>query len=339
MKKILKGILESILIIISLGIITVVAFVYMPQDSKDWKEKISSTSPEEYSVMNEERKNILEEFDTFVLDSASEESPNIFKISFSKQFKLNWNILKDVAEEVKEDTEEGRLKIWYVYNMGIVAKTNSTVVCFDLSTVIPSPQLIDLARSCNYLFLSHTDGDHLNALAVREILKNGGIVVMQDNMGIVGETLKSLVSKDQFENVLILESEKEYLIGDIKIYSVQTTHRGSQEQSNTWFSVTVNGFNIVHTGDGTLNDSSEWSKFGNIDLLLANTIVQPIDLRDSNAGYIIPLHMHELSHEKSFLEENSFASYFEKLENFEDTISSQIYPLMWGESILISEKQ
>jgi mRNA degradation ribonuclease J1/J2 len=123
--------------------------------------------------------------------------------------------------------------------MGIIAKTDDTVICFDLSTVIPTPQLIDLAKTCNYLFLSHTDGDHLNALAVQEVLKNGGKVIMQDNIGIVGETIKSLTSEEQFENVSILESEKEYTINDIEIYSIQTTHRGSQEQDNTMVSVTV----------------------------------------------------------------------------------------------------
>lgn len=325
-------------LILLLSLLTVViAFIYMPQDSKDWKEKISSTSPEEYSIMSEERKEILEEFDTFVLNSASESSPSIFKMAFSKQFKLNWLLQKDIYGEMQKEVEENSLRVWYVYNMGIIAKTDNTVVCFDLSTVIPTPQLIDLAKSCDYLFLSHTDGDHLNALAVREVLRSGGKVLMQNNTGIVGETLKSLVSESQLENVSILESEKEYLIDDIRIYSVQTTHRGSQEQGNTWFSVTVNDFNIVHTGDGTLEDSSEWSKFGNIDLLLANTIIQPIDLRDSNARYIIPLHMHEIGHNRSFLEENSFVSYFEKLDSFEDTVSSKIYPLLWGESISIQK--
>ncbi len=337
MKKILKGILESILIIILLAVIIVICFLYMPEDSKQWKEKISSTSPEEYSVMSEERKNILKEFDTFVLNSASESYPNILKISFSKQFKLNWLLQKDTYKEIQEEVKENSLKVWYVYNMGIIAKTDDTVICFDLSTVIPTPQLIDLAKTCNYLFLSHTDGDHLNALAVQEVLKNGGKVIMQDNIGIVGETIKSLTSEEQFENVSILESEKEYTINDIEIYSIQTTHRGSQEQDNTWFSVTVNGFNIVHTGDGTLNDSSEWSKFGDIDLLLANTIIQTIDLRDSDARYIIPLHLHELGHNRSFLEENCFTSYLEKLDSFEDTISSKIYLLLWGESIMISK--
>jgi len=337
MKKIFKGILESILIVVLLVGIVVICFLYIPQDSKDWSERISSTSPEEYSVMSEERKNILKEFDTFILNSASENYPSILKISFSKQFKLNWLLQKDTYKEIQEEVKEDSLKVWYVYNMGVITKTDDTVVCFDLSTVIPTPQLIDLAKTCDYLFLSHTDGDHLNALAVQEVLKNGGKVIMQDNMGIVGETIKSLTSEDQFENVSILESEKEYTIDGIKIYSIQTTHRGSQEQDNTWFSVTINGFNIVHTGDGTLNDSSEWSKFGDIDLLLTNTIIQPIDLRDSNARYIVPLHMHELGHNRSFLEENNFTSYFEKLENFEDTISSKIYPLLWGESISIQE--
>ena len=101
--------------------------------------------------------------------------------------------------------------------------------------------------------------------------------------------------------------------------------------------ISIEGFNILHTGDGTLNDSKEWSEFGEIDLLLANTIIQPIDLRDSNARYIIPLHMHEIGHDKRFLEENSFNAYFTKLESFDGDINSRISPLVWGESTEIEK--
>lgn len=335
MKKIWKEMFTSLLVLIFLIVGVVIALVYIPKETKLWESKIGLTVPEEYLQMSDVRKNILQEFDDFVLDSATSDRKNILQIVFSRQFKLNWLLQEGISEELGSYSEEDVLKVWYVYNMGIIGKVNDTVVCFDLSTVVPTPSLLKLANSCDYIFLSHGDGDHLNALVLKNVLENGGKVVIQDDTGMWKEIIKKLVSEDLYGNIYNLDSEKEYEVGDIKVYSLMTTHRGSTEEDNAWMYVSVDDFNILHTGDGTLNDSKGWEKFKDIDLLLANTIIQPIDLRDSNARYIIPLHMHELSHDMRFLKENSFATYFEKLKSFEGTIPSKIYPLMWGESIEI----
>ncbi len=333
MKKIWKEILTSLLVLIFLAVGSVVASIYIPKETKEWESKIVSTTPEEYSLISEKRKDILKVFDDFVLDSGTNDGKNIFQIIFSKQFKLNRLLQRNILEEIESYSKEYVLKVWYVYNMGTIAKVNDNVICFDLSTVVPTPSLLKLSGSCDYLFLSHGDGDHLNALVVKNVLENGGKIVIQDDIGILEEVIKKLVSEEIYGNIYNLDNEEEYDIGGVRVFSFKTTHRGSEEKDNAWMYVSVDGFNILHTGDGVLNDSREWEKFGDIDLLLANTIIQPIDLRDSNAKYVIPLHMHELSHNMRFIEENSFTKYFEKLKDFDGTISSKIYPLIWGESI------
>lgn len=335
MKRFFKSILTNVLILVLMVVVVIVSLIYIPKDCKIWKEKIAKTSPEEYSVISNERKSILEDFDSFILDSATDNSKNMVQLAYSKPFKLNWYIQRDILEEVEEEISDNELKIWYVYNMGIVAKTEDKVVCFDLSTVIPTPNLLKLSDICDYLVLSHGDGDHFSPLVVRRVLENNGKVIIQDESGIWENTIKALVTEDLYSNIFNLENEKDYTVGDISVYSLRTKHRG-EEKDNTWFSVKVDDFNIVHTGDGTLNDSKDWEKFGGIDLLLANTIVQPIDLRDSKARYIVPLHLHELGHNREFLEENSFTGYFKKLDNYDGNMSSEIYPLLWGESLTIS---
>lgn len=335
MKKIWKEILTSLLILILLVIGVAIALTYIPKNTKAWGLEIGQTAPEEYLQMSDERTYLLEEFDDFVLSSGTNDGKNILQLIFSEQFKLNWLLQGDIQEELESYSKKDVLKIWYVYNMGVISKVNEIIICFDLSTVVPTPSLLKLSESCDYLFFSHGDGDHLNVLVVKRVLENGGRVVMQDDTGMWEEITKGLISEDLYGNIYNLNSGKEYEIGDVKVFSFKTTHRGSTEEDNAWMYVSVDGFNILHTGDGTLNDSREWENFDDIDLLLANTIIQPIDLRDSNARDIIPLHMHELSHDMRFLKENSFTTYLEKLKSFKDIIPSKIYPLMWGESIEI----
>ena len=217
--------------------------------------------------------------------------------------------------------------------MGVIAKSGESVICFDLSTPIPSIPLLQLSSVCNYLVISHGDGDHFSPFVVKNVLKNNGKVIFQDGEDILQETIEALVSDEEQEGIFNLNNETETVIDGISFYSLQTAHRGDEEKVNAWTSVKVNGFNIVHTGDGTLGDHTKWSSFGDIDVLLANSIIQSIDLKDANARYIVPLHLHELGHNRSFLEENCFTSYLNTLDTYEGDISSKIYLLLWGESI------
>ncbi len=332
MKKFVKEILESIIVLLLLSGLLLLGYVYNPKKVLRIKENLDNSSPEEYSSMSLERQNLLSEFDDFILESSTKEAKKLIQLIYSNPYKLNRLVLNDIKKEVEGYSGE-LLEIWYVYNMGVVAKHKEDVICFDLSTVIASSNLLKLSDVCNYLFISHGDGDHFSSRVAKRILENNGKIIIQDDTGIFEESIKALVSEDYWENIYNLDSGKEYSIGNINVLGIKTMHRMQEEKDNAWLSVKVGKYNIVHTGDGVLDSHSDVNLLGNVDVLLANSIVVPLSLKDLNAKYIIPLHMHELGHDREFLKENSFSSYLEKLNGFEESIGSKIYPLVWGESI------
>lgn len=334
MKRFLKEVFKGIIILLLLFFLCFLGYIYVPKKILRVKESLNNSSPEEYSTMSVEREEVLSAFDDFILESSTKEANKLIQLIYSNSYKLNRLVLEDIKKEV-EDYNGEKLKIWYVYNMGIVAKYEGDILCFDLSTVIASSNLLELADSCNYLFISHGDGDHFSPRVVKRILENSGKIIIQDDTGIFEESIKILVSEDSWENIYNLDNGKEYSIGGIDILGIKTMHRMEKEKDNTWFSVMVGEYNIVHTGDGVLDNHTDANLLGDIDVLLTNVIVVPLSLKDIDANYVIPLHMHELGHNREFLEKNSFSSYFKTLDGFEGDIRSRIYPLMWGEGIEI----
>lgn len=334
MKRFLKEVFKSIIILLLLFFLFFLGYIYEPKKILRVKESLDSSTPEEYSGMSSERKEVLLTFDNFILESSTKGAKKLIQLIYSNPYKLNRLVLKDIKKEI-EEYEGEKLKIWYVYNMGVIAKYEENVLCFDLSTVIASSNLLKLSDTCKYLFISHGDGDHFSPRIVKRILENNGKVIIQDNTKIFEESIKILVLEDSWKNIYNLDNGKEYSIGNMTVLGIKTMHRMEKEKDNAWLGVRVGEYNIVHTGDGVLDSHTDANLFGDIDVLLTNVIVVPLSLKDIDANYVIPLHMHELGHNREFLEENSFGSYFKKLDSFEGDIRSKIYPLMWGESIEI----
>jgi L-ascorbate metabolism protein UlaG (beta-lactamase superfamily) len=334
MKKFLKVVIQIILIIFLLSLLSYTAYTYNPKKVFDIKKTLDSTSPKDISSMSVERRESLFAFDDFVLESSTNSAKKLVQLIYSNPYKLNRLILKDIKEDI-ENYDRGKLKTWYVYNMGVISRYNETVVCFDLSTVVASSELLKLSTLCNYLLISHGDGDHFSPRVVKNVLENGGIVIIQEETGVFEESIKVLVDKELWGNIYNLEEKENYKIGDMDVFTIKTMHRMEKEKANSWLRINLGGNNIVHTGDGVLDDYRDSKLLGDIDLLLANVIVVPLSLENINARYIIPLHMHELGHDRKFLEENSFRSYINSIDNFEREITSKIYPLFWGESIEI----
>jgi len=337
MKKVLKHIVVNVLILLFGLLIIFIALIFIPKDIKSRKAEIEESTPLAFSEMNVEREELLENFDEFILSTATQNSKNILQIVFNSGFKLNWLMQKDIYTEV-EDYNDDSLKAWYVYNMGVITKTGDTTVCFDLATPIVSPSLLNLAETCDYLFISHGDGDHYKQSVVKRILENNGKVFIYDSTGIWEEMIKINVDEQFYNNLYSLENDTETQIDDLKIYTYRTSHRG-EDKDNAWFFVNVNGYNILHTGDGKVDDYRDWEMFEDIDLLLANVIVLPIDLKDIDTRYVIPLHMHEIAHNREFLEEATFTYYMSLLEEYEDMIDSKVYLLFWGESIEVEREE
>jgi L-ascorbate metabolism protein UlaG (beta-lactamase superfamily) len=334
MKKLLKRTVQSISTILLLFILSYIGYVYNPKKVLDIKKSLDSTSLQDISSISGERKELLFSFDNFVLESSTKSSKKLVQLIYSNPYKLNRLVLRDIKNEV-ENYSGDNLKTWYVYNMGTISKYDDTVICFDLSTVVASSELLDLSTVCDYLLLSHGDGDHFSPRIVKNVLENEGRVIIQEETGVFEQSIKVLVGEELWANIYNLENRKSYEFGEIEILAIKTMHRMEREKDNSWLKVNLGEYNIVHTGDGVLDDYRDSEFLGDIDLLLANVIVVPLNLEDLNARYVIPLHMHELGHDRKFLEENSFRPYLDTLDNYEGEIVSKIYPLLWGESIEI----
>lgn len=334
MKKFLKNVLSSVLVLLFLFFLFFLAYIYVPRNVNDTKKSFLETSPEEYSSMSQLRKDVLFSFDNFVLQSSTSSAKKLIQLVYSSPYKLNKEILADIKEEV-ENYNGDRLKVWYVYNMGTIAKLKDKSICFDLSTVITSYNLLELSNVCDYLLLTHEDGDHFNPGVAKNVLEKGSRVIILDETGIFEKSIQSLVSENLWENIYNLDNKKRVEIGDLSVLGIKTMHRMDEKKDNSWLEVSLGGYNIVHTGDGVLDDYKEAQLLGKVDVLLANVIVYPISLKDIASDYVIPLHMHELGHDRSFLERNSYNSYLQELDRYDGTLESKIYPLLWGESLEI----
>ena len=80
-----------------------------------------------------------------------------------------------------------------------------------------------------------------------------------------------------------------------------------------------------------------WDEESDVDVFLAT-----YDLRDGNARYIIPLHLHEVGHDRSFLERVSYMNYLDRSEEIQEELdrvgrSLKIVLMMWGEHLLVSK--
>ena len=317
----------------------------VPASVIEFSERIAASSPE---VLDDGRRELLSDFDSFILESAPRSWGRRrlpWEFPFLAPTKLTERQTRKAVEEIRTtEIPSGKLRLWYLYNMGIVAKTSEATVAFDISSPPFCKEHRKLADLVDVFITSHRHGDHYDTPLLRAGVEKGATAVFPKGCGLA-RTLRSGADSAASERVVELNSAEEFVTGDIKVTFFQTDHRGDKLYFFPcgWFQVEMSGFKLLHTGDGqnfkNRAEREQLHQQKDLDIFLVNIALSPFEARDLGPRVVIPLHMHEIMHNKGFLSrsryEDALAQYAEHAKDLEGI---EIKPLLWGESLEIEPR-
>lgn len=372
-----KGFIIPLIIIIAVVLITGGGvYVYLNKKSTDsslvnvtgvennalsLNDKINLISPENTS---EKRTELLKQIDSFTKQAVNGKSwtPDIYSLI---KIRLD-QALKEIPTTI---VPKGKVKIWYIYNMGIIAKSEDMTIAFDLAGTYVYPNMPDFAKYIDILFITHFHNDHFDQGVVSAALKNGVMVVIPDEKVRLegnqlikddnGENVLDYISRNsgtRFNNLIAIKPQEKKTIKGVEIIAYPANHIGPAEDNGIvpypldWYYVNLSGLKILHAGDGTsfnypLNFTNQ-----NIDVFIFHsTTLDPL-IKDTlsklvpNPKNILPLHVLELGHGSDIVNEklNSLMTYKSVLNDYSGGyynydgvhVKTRFLPMIWGESIL-----
>ncbi|MBM3200069.1 MBL fold metallo-hydrolase [Candidatus Woesearchaeota archaeon] len=333
-------------------------------------DKITQTGPLTYS---QARVDALNEFDSFFMQEFPyEQLKNVNTYISSDFYKLINKRMDALSKEIKSyQVPEGKIKIWYVYNMGVIAKTSKVTVGFDIAGTYVDPSMASLVKDLDILILSHPHADHFDPAVVKEALNNGVKVVVPEDkvrmqmMNVGGTTYKSIFKdangismKEAItqaygltsEGIITVEDKKTIDIKGVKITGFSAVHEYPNQENLLketpvmWFYVNIPEAKLLHTGDGYISDPKVSFADKNLDLFLVHyvddSIMEYYYNLAPNTKYFIPLHLHEVGHGKAIFD---FGIFKQALDQYSDKgnlklmkkgeTAAKFVPMIWGESI------
>src|SRR4030066_1324912 len=229
-------------------------------------DKINSIPAENTSL---QRVELLIQIDDFVKGSVSGKGFS------SRIYSLIKVRLDQALKEISDlKVPKGNIRIWYIYNMGIIAKSEDKTIAFDLAGDYVYPNMADFTKYIDILVISHFHGDNINRSVFKEALKNGATVIIPGDKVLFngsefirdpeGEDAVTLIKRrngiDSDNFISIKPQEKTIIKGrEITAYPAKHIHNLDEEYSFidtpvNWYYVNLSGFIILHMGDGTSFD-------------------------------------------------------------------------------------
>lgn len=322
-------------------------------------DKINLISPEDVS---EKRTELLKQIDNFTKQAVNGErwSPDIYSLI---KIRLD-QALKEIPNTI---VPKGKVKIWYIYNMGIIAKSEDKTIAFDLAGTYVYSNMPDFTKYIDVLFITHFHNDHFDQGVVGAALKNGVTVVIPDEKVRLegdqlmkdsnGENILDYITRNsgvEFDNLIAIKPQEKTFIKDVEIIAYPANHIGPVEDNGIvpypmdWYYVNLSGLKILHVGDGTsFNYPLDFTN-RNIDVfVIHSTTLDPL-AKDTliklvpNAKTILPLHVLELGHGSDIVNDklNSLMTYqsilIDYLDGYYKGLSgkTRFLPMIWGESVL-----
>lgn len=214
----------------------------------------------------------------------------------------------NALEEMKRTKVKKGAIVWKLYNMGVVVRTKSVTVGFDItrakssgsdSFALPDSIIREIAGQCDVLFISHSHGDHIDAAVAQMFLDKGKPVIVPPDLW-----------KDQPISARLTYPEREaHKIQNISLPAKQSAvkaviypgHQGKLA-NNVSLIVTAEGITFCQTGDQSNSDDFVWidevKNHFKVDILIPNcwTTDPPRLAKGFNPRLIIPAHENELGH-------------------------------------------
>ena len=362
-------ILISVVIIVALGFVFWLKAPFIPEQliggqAQALDEDIVSTPP---GSSSESRRALLLSFDDFV-------SRN-FPVILNQGPVANLLELRTrrVIEEIRSaGVPEGSMRVWYIYNMGVVIKTANTTIGIDVAGSYVAPSIADVGGLLDVLIVTHPHGDHLDANVAAAAEKAGAkIVVADERVRVDYSNQKNLVRDPNGESMVkVLAGSAlaaQALVGvqpggtitvrGVRITAYPAEHSSPNDAEDVfsatptdWFYVEVSGFGILHTGDGFFNGVKPDFSGKRVDLYIVHyvdgMIAEDYYRLVPQSSFMLPLHLHELGHGRGILDYAMFRNVLEQERNGDLWLSHVVpqdtgmrfIPLVWGEYLDINAK-
>jgi L-ascorbate metabolism protein UlaG (beta-lactamase superfamily) len=162
-------------------------------------------------------------------------------------------VIRDLAEPMDEG-----LKIYKIYNDGFVVRTRSVTIAFDLvrggsggKVLIPDSLVRQIVAHCDALFITHSHGDHADAVVAEMFTEAGKPVVAPTDLWPDNETIQHLRPEKVIEKQLKLGQGKQV---EVMIFP------GHQDNlpNNLYVITTPEGKTVAHVGDQYNREDMAW---------------------------------------------------------------------------------
>ena len=313
--------------------------------------------------LSESRLALLKELDDFI---RSTDNGKFFSFKAYDLLKIRLDqVLEDISSS---QVSKGQIKLWYLYNMGIIVKSENKIIAFDLPNSIVYPNIADFTKNLDVLVITHLHEDHFDPKVVKTALENGVSVILPDEKIVIAQTgsSKTLIKSPEgegtldflnsrfglkSENLIAAKALEQVTIKGINLTGYPAVHMHNPDFPDDpialfpldWFFVELNGINLITSGDSsTLVSQSDFSG-KQIDVFM----VHFDDPRASDnlaklvpeVKTVLPLHVLELQHGSEILDYMMYKNILDENDNgyWKNNKSAKFIPLVWGEGILISK--
>ncbi len=223
--------------------------------------------------------------------------------------KFHHKRIQSLVDEIEKTQVSSGVKIWKFYDMGIVMRTKSVTVAFDITRAyssgseafaLPDELLDRLSNQCDVLFISHYHSDHADEVVAEMFLDKGKPVVTPPDIWSGKEIYDRVTHLERkAHEIQKLRLDNKQMDLDVVVYP---GHQGADILNNAVLVLTPEGYSVCQTGDQSLEQDFSWidevAKHHKVDVLIPNCwTTNPLRSAQGYApGLIIPAHENELGH-------------------------------------------
>lgn len=217
-----------------------------------------------------------------------------------------------LIKELEEANITKGARIWKVYDMGFIVRTQTVTIAFDLVSGITSgskdfalsDEMLDrMVKQCDILFISHKHADHAEKLVAGKFLQAGKPVISPEQVWRGDSIAKHIIHPERVaEKVLQIQLPGKKKLSVI----VYPGHQMQSTDNNVVLVTTPDGITIAHTGDeineGDFMPDFVWidrvAKNHKVDILMPNAWTMDISriVKGFDPKLVLPGHELELGH-------------------------------------------
>ena len=327
----MKNNLNSLITVLLIGLFITISYIYVPSSVNVLNEKIKQSSP---TTFDEQRQDLVKEYGDYLAVGLPKNPPALYFYWLSNQRKISDLRIKYAIEDIKKtQLVSGQIKIWSLLNMGTVIKTDKQTLAIDAANLPFSQALNNLSQLVDVFMVTHLDRDHYDQELLRKALDQNKQIIFPDGLTFIS---------DKPDNVSKLKSGETKQIDETKITAYQTDHRGDGnfDQPNAWYEIEVEGFKLLHTGDGrdfkNQNESRRVYAARDYDILLGNVALHSYNIRDLKPKIFFPLHLFKFMSGQNAYEKSTFQETAKTYLKYEKDLQDiNIIYLLPGEGVKI----